>query len=127
MNLEERVSVNLSPELLAFVTQVAERESRSAAGQIRHWVVTEWRKAGEQPAAPVWPPIRIAHVENTPEAIAAAKAQLAAWEREQERLRRMPDRDKTAAHEVRERELRDDIKTLRVEITMAERMTGAKP
>ena len=105
-----------------FIERTAGQESRSISGQVGHLILQAARAAGSPTAAP-WPPIRVPHVGHTPEEIAQAKALLAEWEGEQERLRAMPEMHKTVTHETRWRELRDDVATLRSNIAVAERMT----
>jgi hypothetical protein len=118
---DPRITVSLTSELLAFIERAAERESRSVSGQVRHLIVQAARAAGSPTAAP-WPPIRVPNVGHTLEEIAQAKNLLAEWEGEQERLRAMPEMDKTVTHETRWRELRDDVATLPSNIAVAERM-----
>jgi hypothetical protein len=121
LNLSEQVTVSLTPQLLDFLQAEAERESRTVGGQLRHYVVQAARANGAKTAEP-WPPVRVPHVEHTPEAITEAKAHLASLQRERDRLKTKPAMDQTAADDDRARALQDDIATLKTEITMAERM-----
>jgi hypothetical protein len=47
----EQISVTLDPDLRIFAEQVAAREDRTLAGQIRHWVAEAARRAATDRAA----------------------------------------------------------------------------
>jgi hypothetical protein len=48
MSRREQISVPLEPELRAFAEREAERQDRSLAGQIRHFVAEAARRAAQQ-------------------------------------------------------------------------------
>jgi hypothetical protein len=50
---DPRITVSLTPELLAFIERAAGAESRSLAGQVRHLIVQAARAAGA-PSAGQW-------------------------------------------------------------------------
>ena len=55
--MSKQVSVPLDAALLGFVERAAERESRTVAGQIRHYIVEAMRHAGNATAgSDPWPP-----------------------------------------------------------------------
>jgi hypothetical protein len=50
---DPRITVTLTPELLAFIERAAREESRSLAGQVRHLIVQAARAAGAPAAGPM--------------------------------------------------------------------------
>jgi hypothetical protein len=55
--MSKQVSVPLDRALLGFVERAAERESRTVAGQIRHYIIEAMRHAGNTTAgSDPWPP-----------------------------------------------------------------------
>ena len=65
------LTISLNPELRAFVEREAEKESRSVAGQIRHFVVEAARRNGTPTLTP-WPPPM-----SLPASLDEARAELA--------------------------------------------------
>jgi hypothetical protein len=53
---DPRITVSLTPELLAFIERAAGAESRSLAGQVRHLIVQAARAAGAPSAGPMGRP-----------------------------------------------------------------------
>lgn len=124
----EQITISLPLELRIFVGRVAAQESRTVAAQVRHFVVLEAarHKNGADLAAPEpmnWPAApTLAH---TPEGVAEAQAQLAAWRPEYASLRKLlanPNGAWTGEHEQRCMWLRDAIPTLENELKIALRM-----
>ena len=124
--MSRHVSVPLDEVLLGFVERAAERESRTVAGQIRHFIVEAMRHAGSLTAgSEPWPrPLALVSRDNLLE----IKARVKDMEAERDKLA-------TAAHEnrlgvmrhdeVRLRYLRDTIKSLQSHIGAIERLTEA--
>jgi hypothetical protein len=122
--MSRRVSVPLDAVLLGFVERAAERESRTVAGQIRHFIIEAMRDAGS-PAAGLepWPP-PLAVVSR--EHLSDIKARVNDMEVERDKLEAAEHNNHLGLlpHEaVRLRYLRDSIKSLRSHIAAIERLT----
>ncbi len=122
--MSKQVSVPLDMALLGFVERAAERESRTVAEQIRHYLVEAMRHAGNPTAgSEPWPaPLAVvsrdnfSHIEARVKEMEAERDELAAAEKKSP-LGLMP-------HEVvRLRYLCDTIKNLQGHITAIERLT----
>jgi len=122
--MSRQVSVPLDGVLLGFVERAAERESRTVAGQIRHFIVEAMRDAGSPMAGlePWPPPLAVVSRDNLSEIKARVKEmeaerdKLAATEQKND-LRLLPH------DEVRLRYLRDTITSLQGHIGAIERLT----
>jgi hypothetical protein len=122
--MAKQVSVPLDMALLGLVERAAERESRTVAEQIRHYIVEAMRNAGNPTAGLVpWPaPLAVVsrdsffHIKARVKEMEVERDELAAAE-EKHPLGLMP-------HEmVRLRYLRDTIKSLQGHINAIERLT----
>jgi len=122
--MSKPVSVPLDAALLGFVERAAERESRTVAGQIRHYIVEAMTNAGSMTAGsqPWPPPLAVVSRDNLSEIKArvkdmeAERDELVAEEKET-RLELMP-------HDmVRLQYLLETIKCLQSHIAAIERLT----
>jgi hypothetical protein len=118
--LDEQVTINLTPELRVFVARDAECNSRTVAGQIRHYVVEAARRGGAPTSEP-WPPVLI----PVGESLDATKTRLEALIRERDRLQAAEKASPLGLiphHEERLRAVRDHIATMSKHVEVAERM-----
>jgi hypothetical protein len=124
VSMAKQVSVPLDMALLGLVERAAERESRTVAEQIRHYIVEAMRNAGNPTAGlEPWPaPLAVVsrdsffHIKARVKEMEAERDELAAAETKSP-LGLIP-------HEVvRLRYLRDTIKNLQAHITAIERLT----
>jgi hypothetical protein len=124
--MSRRVSVPLDAVLLGFVERAAERESRTVAGQIRHFIVEAMRGAGSPTAGlEPWPP-PLAVVSR--ETLSEIKARVKDMELERDNLEAAEHKNHLGPmphDEVRLRYLRDSIKSLQSHIAAIERLTDA--
>jgi hypothetical protein len=126
----QQINVHLPDDLLTFVQKTADRETRTVASQIRHFVTEAARRAGVSTAANLlpWPPLL---PEVSQDTLPEVKAMLAAWTEERDRLTRretkvgagslMPD------EQARLGWLRDSIKTQQSRVDMLEGVPRAEP
>jgi hypothetical protein len=124
--MSRRVSVPLDAVLLGFVERAAERESRTVAGQIRHFIVEAMRDAGSPTAGlePWPPPLAVVSHEH----LCEIKARVKDMEVERDKLEGAEHKNHFGLmpqDEVRLRYLRDSIKSLQSHIAAIERLTGA--
>jgi hypothetical protein len=121
----EQITIALPPELWTFVSNLAERESRTVAGQIRHFVAEAARRNG---ASEHLTPLPVREQIRTAEDLSRRKGDLSALEHEREQLkvkeRKLGIRFMPADAD-RLRYLNDEIYTLGKEVQLAERMQGA--
>jgi hypothetical protein len=124
-----QLTINLPPDLYAFVQKIAARETRPVSLQIRHFIAEAARRAGNptaerEPWPPVLPPVTR---ENLPD----AKAEIAAWTVERDGLARREC--ETGGRSLRPDEqnrlawLRDSIKTQQVRVDMLEGRPSSEP
>lgn len=124
--MSRRISVPLDAVLLGFVERAAERESRTVAGQIRHFITEAMRDAGGPMAGvePWPPPLAVVSRENLSE----IRARVKDMEVERDSLEEAGHKNPLGLmphEEVRLRYLRDTIKSLHSHIAAIERLTGA--
>src|SRR5262249_25653625 len=74
--LESQITIALQPELLQLLSTIAERESRSVAGQIRHFCIQAARRAGPGTPADLQPLPEKENITDS-ESLARAKKRLA--------------------------------------------------
>jgi hypothetical protein len=122
--MSRRVSVPLDDVLLGFVERAAERESRTVAGQIRHFIVEAMRDAGSPTAGlePWPPPLAVVSREH----LSDIKARVKDMEVERDKLEGAEHKNHLGLmphDEVRLRYLRDSIKRLHSHIAAIERLT----
>jgi len=122
--MSRHVSVPLDAVLLGFVERAAERESRTVAGQIRHFIVEAMRDAGSPTAGlePWPPPLAVVSRDNLSE----IKALVKEMEAERDKLAATEQKNHLGLmphDEVRLRYLRDTIKSLQSHIGAIERLT----
>jgi hypothetical protein len=121
----DQITINLTPELREFLRMTADRESRSMAGQARHYIVEAARRAGHTNGSltplPVRPEIRngeeLAEAKERLTKLESKRDALVAHQRKS-RFGLLPDQDQQL------RNLYCEIPTLSTEIQMAERMLG---
>jgi hypothetical protein len=124
--MSKQVSVPLDAVLLGFVERAAERESRTVASQIRHFIVEAMRDAGSPTAGlEPWPrSLALVSCDNLSEIKARVKDMEA--ERDKLAIAEHENRLGLMRHdEVRLRYLRDTIKSLQSHIGAIERLTEA--
>lgn len=124
--MQRFLQLRLESELSDFVARAAARECRTKAAQVRFYIVEAMRgeAATVKPPPSPWPP-PAPRCANTPEGIAEAQAQLAAWRPEYAALRKLlanPNGGWTGKEEQRLAWLRDAILTLEHEVKIAQRM-----
>jgi hypothetical protein len=123
--MSKQVSVPLDGALLGFVERAAERESRTVAGQIRHYVVEAMRHAGNTTAgSDPWPPPLAAVSRDT---LFEIKARVKDMEAERDALVTAENKDHldlVPHDEVRLQYLLEMIKCLQSQISGIERMTA---
>lgn len=123
--MSKQVSVPLDAVLLGFVERAAERESRTVAGQIRHFIVEAMRNAGSPTAGfETWPrPLAVVSDDNLSE----IKARVKDMEAERDKLAAAEQKNHLGLmphDEVRLRYLRDTIMRLQSYILGIERFEG---
>jgi hypothetical protein len=117
----EKLTIALTPELRAFVAQLAARESRSVASQVRHLVVEAHRRAGSPPSVPPSPVPVLPNVQPTPESIAEAWDRVAVMDREVAGLERKKlAGEESAAEEARRYQLKNETSLTKQRIVTAE-------
>jgi hypothetical protein len=121
----KQVSVPLDAALLGFLERAAERESRTVAGQIRHYIVEAMRHAGNTTAElePWPPPLAVVSRDN----LSAMKARVKDMEAERDELSAAEKKNHLGLmphDEVRLLYLRDTIRCLQNHITAIERLTA---
>jgi hypothetical protein len=123
--MSKQVSVPLDRALLGFVERAAERESRTVAGQIRHYIIEAMRHAGTTTAgSDPWPP-PLAAVSR--DALFEIKARVSDMEAERDALvaaEKKDHLDLMPHDEVRLQYLLEMIKCLQSHIAGIERMTA---
>src|SRR6266446_258559 len=125
-----QINIHLPDDLLLFVQKTADRETRTVAGQVRHFVAEAARKAGGGNGAALepWPPpLPTVTRKNLPE----IKLQLAEWSEERDALAKretkvgfgslMPD------EQTRLGQLRNWIATLQVRVDQLEGRPPSEP
>lgn len=122
--MSKQVPVLLDAALLGFVERAAERESRTVAGQIRHYIVEAMRHAGNPTAGsePWPPPLAVVSRDN----LSQIKARVKEMEAERDVLAAAEKKNPLGViphDEVRLRYLRDTIKSLQGHITAIEALT----
>jgi hypothetical protein len=122
--MPKQVSVPLDAALLGFVERAAERESRTVARQIRHFIVEAMRYAGNTTAGsePWPPPLAAASRDNLSE----IKARLKDMEAERDELLAAEKKNRVDLmphDEVRLQYLLETIKCLQKHIGAIERLT----
>ena len=122
--MSKQVLVPLNTALLGFVERAAERESRTVAGQIRHFIVEAMRHAGGAMSGPApWPPPLAAVSRDN---LLEIKALVKEMEAERDELVAAEKKnyfDLMAHDEVRLQYLLETIKCLRSHIAGIERLT----
>jgi len=122
--MPKQVPVPLDVALLGFVERAAERESRTVAGQIRHFVVEAMRLAGNTAAgSEPWPPPLAAVSRDN---LSEIKARVKDMEAERDELvtEKKKNRVDLMPHdEVRLQYLLETIKCLQNHIAAIERLT----
>lgn len=122
--MSKQVLVPLDAALLGFVERVAERESRTVAGQIRHFIVEAMRHAGSAiSGSDSWPPPLAAVSRDN---LLEIKALVTDMEVERDELvaaERKNHLDLLPHDEVRLQYLLETIKCLRSHIAGIERLT----
>lgn len=123
--MSKQISVPLDGALLGFVERAAERESRTVAGQIRHYIVAAMTDAGNATVgADPWPPPLAAVSRDT---LSEIKARVTDMEAERDALVAVQTQnhfDLMPHDEVRLQYLLETIKCLRSHIAGIERMTS---
>ena len=123
--MSKQVSVPLDRALLGFVERAAERESRTVAAQIRHYIVEAMRHAGNTTAgSDPWPPPLAAVSRDT---LFEIKARMSDMEAERDALVAAEQKDHLDLmphDEVRLQYLLEMIKCLQTHIAGIERMTA---
>jgi hypothetical protein len=123
--MSKQVSVPLDAALLGFVERAAERESRTVAGQIRHYVVEAMRRAGNAAAgSDPWPPPLAAVSRDT---LFEIKARVREMEAERDELVAAEKKNHLGLmphDEVRLQYLLETIRCLRSHIAGIERLTA---
>jgi hypothetical protein len=122
--MSKQVSVPLDAALLRFLERAAERESRTAAGQIRHYIVEAMSHAGDTTAgSALWPrPLAVVSRDNLSE----IKALVKDMEAERDELAAAKKRNRLGLmpyDEVRLQYLLETIKCLQSHIAGIERLT----
>ena len=121
--MPKQVSVPLDAALLGFVERAAERESRTVAGQIRHYIVEAMTHAGDTKAGPEpWPsPLAVVSRDNLSE----IKARVRDMEAERGELMTAEKKNRLGLphDEVRLHYLLETIKCLQNHIAAIERLT----
>ena len=122
--MSKQVSVPLDVVLLGFVERAAERESRTLAGQIRHFIVEAMRDAGSPTVGlELWPPPLALVSRNN---LSEIKARVRDMEAERDMLAAAEQKNHLGLmphDEVRLRYLGDTIKNLQSYILAIERLT----
>jgi hypothetical protein len=122
--MSKQVLVPLNTALLGFVERAAERESRTVAGQIRHFIVEAMGHAGRvMLGSDSWPPPLAAVSRDT---LLEIKALVKEMEAERDELVAAEKKnyfDLMAHDEVRLQYLLETIKCLRSHIAGIERLT----
>jgi hypothetical protein len=124
VSMSKQVSVPLDAVLLGFVERAAERESRTVASQIRHFIVEAMRDAGSPTAgSEPWP--RLLSVVSR-DNLSEIKARVKDMEAERDKLATADQENRLGLmrhDEVRLRYLCDTIKSLQSHIGAIERLT----
>lgn len=119
-----QVLVPLDAALLGFVERAAERESRTVAGQIRHFIVEATRHAGSAfSGADPWPPPLAAVSRDNFLEIKALVTDMEAERDELMAVEKKNQLDLLPHDEVRLQYLLETIKCLRSHIAGIERLT----
>jgi hypothetical protein len=117
----QQITTSLPPALIALVQRHAAQTDRTLGGTIRH-IVAEWARS-QPPPEGVFDFPTLPAVEATPEAIAAAKARVAAMRQEQARIRRKKTTHGTTVDEdAKADRFIDEIATMEQRIALAEKM-----
>jgi hypothetical protein len=120
-------TISLPAELHARVVQFAQRQNRTASGQIRQWIIEAIRHAD---ALPAWPPVRVPPSMNTPAEITAARDELARLVEERDRLLRLRSKTPTGLlphQDERFRFLRDEIRNREIELGLIDHAMNGAP
>jgi hypothetical protein len=125
VSMSKQVSVPLDMALLGFVERAAERESRTVAEQVRHYIVEAMRHAGTPTAGlEPWPaPLAVVSRDN----LSHIRARVKEMEAERDELAAAEEKSPLGLipHEVvRLRYLSDTIKSLQSHIAAIERLTA---
>jgi hypothetical protein len=122
--MPKQVSVPLDAALLGFVERAAERESRTVAGQIRHFIVEAMRHAGNTAPGPEpWPPPLAAASRDNLSEIKARVKDIEAERDELVAAEKKNGLDLMSHDEVRLQYLLETIKCLQNHIAAIERLT----
>ncbi len=122
--MSKQVLVPLDAALLGFVERAAERESRTVAGQIRHFIVEAMRHAGRVMSGPdSWPPPLAAVSRDNLLEIKALVKEMEAERDELVASEKKNHLDLLPHDEVRLQYLLETIKCLRSHIAGIERLT----
>jgi hypothetical protein len=122
----QQVCVSLPPNLIALLQRHATATDRTLGGMVRH-IVSEWARGQPPPSQhPTFPDALttpIARIAATPDGIAEGNARIARLERELEQIsRRQRLRSDTAGDEDRKGAIYGELKILRQDIELAEKM-----